>query len=760
MLRKSLAYKPSGYPSIVQRCTRGGIPRRSLHASRSSLLPVEHTPNPPLDLDYSIQEFLKDMDMTSVRSNAESRKKRKLLHDAAGTKSHHELEIVASESSIVAANRDNMNLMEDEDVEDGLFPASERKSPAASFGSRNIGAVILPFELQATIIRLISDSVKSLVHADAQRLFHGSAPETESGGAIPKAWSMHYIPPNYTEAKSSSKVSHIKARLNRHRDGTAFASVVMPAQYAVVLSVLNELKNRLGKDWAQNVERFVEWGSGTGAGMWAALHTFQKPPQPPSPDPSEPTPETILSSDPKIANSSLVSYVAIEKRDGLSSIARRLIRDIPLTTSVSLQKGLCDSDRVPRASETGLGTVAMSAFNLQTLQNARARKEMVKEMWESGADVLVIIEDGSANGFQQVADAREYLLKLGRREVEAVERDRDDDGRGKRGAHVVSPCPHDKPCPLAFHQERHQASIKTSVKTVRCTFVQRLQRPSFVRRTKHAKKGEEDVGYSYVVIRRGERVRTVPAQLEGRRGAVGRWADEAREAREMGKKGKRESWVVNEDDIEAALVSMEEVEVEGAGPAEADEGLKGEELEAALREEAYTWSRINFSPLKRSRHVYIDACTPEGSVMRMSYPRSQGKQIYYDARKSRWGDIFPHVSKHTPVPRYTGVKIKTPKGPVIADVHEIDPDERLTPAQERQLKKLLEPDEKKVKKADQVVHARGLGKGRGGEGALAKDMASATRAGWSNIMGELKVEEKQRRRERRAASNAKEIDID
>lgn len=38
--------------------------------------------------------------------------------------------------------------------------------------------------------------------------------------------------------------------------------------------------------------------------------------------------------------------------------------------------------------------------------------------------------------------------------------------------------------------------------------------------------------------------------------------------------------------------------------------------------------------------------------MRMTIPRSQGKQAYYDARKSTWGDMFPHPSKNKEVERY------------------------------------------------------------------------------------------------------------
>lgn len=38
--------------------------------------------------------------------------------------------------------------------------------------------------------------------------------------------------------------------------------------------------------------------------------------------------------------------------------------------------------------------------------------------------------------------------------------------------------------------------------------------------------------------------------------------------------------------------------------------------------------------------------------MRFTIPKSQGKQPFYDARKSSWGDIFPHPSKNKPIERF------------------------------------------------------------------------------------------------------------
>lgn len=48
--------------------------------------------------------------------------------------------------------------------------------------------------------------------------------------------------------------------------------------------------------------------------------------------------------------------------------------------------------------------------------------------------------------------------------------------------------------------------------------------------------------------------------------------------------------------------------------------------------------------------------------MRLTIPKSQGKQPYYDARKSSWGDIFPHEPKNTPQERYQPRRAKREGG--------------------------------------------------------------------------------------------------
>lgn len=157
-------------------------------------------------------------------------------------------------------------------------------------------------------------------------------------------------------------------------------------------------------------------------------------------------------------------------------------------------------------------------------------------------------------------------------------------------------CPHDGACPL----------FNVGPKSLVCGFSQRLQRPEFVRKTKHSKMGHEDIGYSYVVIRRGARPER-PNSKFGRVGDIGR--------RELEK-------------IAAAHASVTELVIDGDAclpakppksiadpsltidPAEVD--MAPQEIQDILRSEAYHWPRLVFPPLKRSGHIVLDGCTSEG----------------------------------------------------------------------------------------------------------------------------------------------------
>jgi hypothetical protein len=45
-----------------------------------------------------------------------------------------------------------------------------------------------------------------------------------------------------------------------------------------------------------------------------------------------------------------------------------------------------------------------------------------------------------------------------------------------------------------------------------------------------------------------------------------------------------------------------------------------------------------------------------GNLQRLTFPKSHSKQVYHDARKAHWGDIFPHESNTQPVIRSRGIR--------------------------------------------------------------------------------------------------------
>lgn len=54
--------------------------------------------------------------------------------------------------------------------------------------------------------------------------------------------------------------------------------------------------------------------------------------------------------------------------------------------------------------------------------------------------------------------------------------------------------------------------------------------------------------------------------------------------------------------------------------------------------------------------IFTEKGLPSGEIARIVIPKSQGKQEYYDARKSAWGDLFPHDPKNGEVIRHRGIR--------------------------------------------------------------------------------------------------------
>jgi hypothetical protein len=151
-----------------------------------------------------------------------------------------------------------------------------------------------------------------MLHVDAKRIFG-----TVDNDDDPK-WDSQY------DVKYKS---HKQAYRHSERDGTAFASVALPAHFSAIYSVLDHVKQRLGSEW--QVERVIDWCAGTGSGLWlvvvfirillltqncrASACSFQN---------NHGTDMEKLS----LGDSKIQTYLGIDKRDGLVAIAKRLLQ--------------------------------------------------------------------------------------------------------------------------------------------------------------------------------------------------------------------------------------------------------------------------------------------------------------------------------------------------------------------------------------------------------------------------------------------------
>ena len=151
-----------------------------------------------------------------------------------------------------------------------------------------------------------------------------------------------------------------------------------------------------------------------------------------------------------------------------------------------------------------------------------------------------------------------------------------------------------------------------------CHFSQRLSRPAFLRHTKHASKGHEDILYSYVIIKRGIRP-AAPARL---------WEPVVKPPLgTLSKKGKRVLKEASTDAVDTeGMTSLAQIDLEWHHETEtlADQRRRDRHWvseapprpEGEIRAESFYWPRVIYPPLKRSGHVILDTCTKEGKYSR------------------------------------------------------------------------------------------------------------------------------------------------
>ncbi|KAL4881038.1 Rogdi leucine zipper containing protein-domain-containing protein [Aspergillus karnatakaensis] len=394
-------------------------------------------------------------------------------------------------------------------------------------------------------------------------------------------------------------------------EANAYLAVLYPAMYASSLSILSEVRKRLGSDWLrslmtqENGPNVLDASAG-GAGILAWRDVLRAEYEVMVPDHPKDAPyplgraTVITGSDPLRTRASLM----LENTTFLPRLPDYLhIRESPTL----------DDTRAPRRKQFD---VIIAPHALLGLDEDYTRKDYVENLWallNPNGGVLILIEKGHHRGFEAIAGAREMLLKRkisspGSTEFnELTESSNENTKVQKEPGMIVAPCTNHERCPM-YTVEGHAKGRKDY-----CHFEQRYIRPPFLQRILGAKdRNHEDLKISYLAVQRGVDLRQTEKIVQGKAAT-----DAAFEGYE------------HTNEVTDEATTGEAGSTEPTSSPQPDEKFHTLSLPRAV-----------YPPMKRRGHVIFDLCTPAGKIERWTVPRSFSRPAFKDARKARWGDLW------------------------------------------------------------------------------------------------------------------------
>ncbi|KAG4305847.1 hypothetical protein PORY_000757 [Pneumocystis oryctolagi] len=243
---------------------------------------------------------------------------------------------------------------------------------------------------------------------------------------------------------------------NKFLDINTYFYETMPHVYASLYSIIYELKKRFGDKWVP--ETVLDCGAGPGIGALV----FQ---------------ELFSDSIEKVKN-----IVVIETMRAMKKCALYIHRDNKSKIVSSISSAIDPKFDFIIANHTILNTNApnyvFSAY--------------IKKLWTKLSPrkgILLLLEKGNPAGYESVAKARQAILS-------GFNFSLDKDIESMEIGHVISPCSHDKKCPLLIDGQlsNHKGW---------CHFSQNLVKPDYLRETKRSTYNIESTKYSYCVIQKG-----------------------------------------------------------------------------------------------------------------------------------------------------------------------------------------------------------------------------------------------------------------
>lgn len=210
----------------------------------------------------------------------------------------------------------------------------------------------------------------------------------------------------------------------------AYLATRLPATFAAVRASLDAIVGAR-PDWSP--QTLLDIGAGPGTALWAAADAW-----------------------PELAHATLLEASAPARHAG-----QYLARQLRLESNWISGDATRDLPGLPQVD------LVTCAYVLDELEPA-ALSLLVERLWALTSDTLLIVEPGTPAGWRRILDCRSRLVAA--------------------GAHVIAPCPHHSPCPLAPPDW--------------CHFSRRVARSRIHRLAKDADVPWEDEKFTYLAVSR------------------------------------------------------------------------------------------------------------------------------------------------------------------------------------------------------------------------------------------------------------------
>ncbi|KAK2767379.1 37S ribosomal protein S22 [Arachnomyces sp. PD_36] len=394
-------------------------------------------------------------------------------------------------------------------------------------------------------------------------------------------------------------------------EANAYLAVLYPGIFASAMSVLTEIRKRLGPEWVRGLmgkeggPSVLDAGGG-GAGVLAWREILRAEWSMMSPDHPEEVPIPMGKS------TVLTGSAALRHRASALLNDTTFLPRLPDYVHVRDSPTFEDSRPAPKRKQYD---VIFAPHTLLSLKEDYERKEHVQNLWSllnPNGGVLILLERGLPRGFEVVAGAREMILERlisspGSTNYEdLLQSPSDKRFVNKDTGMILAPCTNHAKCPMYL--------VPGQVKGRKdfCYFKQRYIRPQFLQRILGGSShNHEDVQFSYLAVQKGVDQRESHGLVQGEKAT----------------------------DAAFAGYGKDSTEAENSTTASSQQDVNTLSL-----------PRTIFPPIKRRGHVMLEVCTPSAKIERWVVTRSLNRQAYHDARKSSWGDLWALGAK-TRIPR-------------------------------------------------------------------------------------------------------------